>query len=70
MYSEALYWKTGFCGGLTTFSLFSWHTFYLMMEGYVVAAILLPVLTLSLGIPAFRLGAKAASKRQGSRSDP
>lgn len=51
-----IFLKTGFCGGLTTFSAFSAETVAMMEKGHIAAALLYVTATVVLGFIALYTG--------------
>ncbi|WP_215508964.1 fluoride efflux transporter CrcB [Peptoniphilus sp. EMRHCC_23] len=51
-----IFLKTGFCGGLTTFSAFSAETVAMMEKGHMAAAVLYVAATVMLGFIALYTG--------------
>lgn len=51
-----LFLKTGFCGGLTTFSTFSAETMAMAEKGHIATAVLYVTATVAAGFIAFYLG--------------
>ena len=65
--SAALFWKTGVCGGFTTFSTFSIDTFHLYASGSVMSAALNIILNACLAIAAAGIGYGIFIKREAPR---
>lgn len=67
-YSHAPYWHlkpetsllltTGFCGGFTTFSAFSWEAISLLGSGHITQFAIYLFLSISIGLLAVLLGTK------------
>ena len=54
--SAALFWKTGVCGGFTTFSAFSMETLHLLEEGRMAAGLLYAGLSVVLCVAGVYVG--------------
>lgn len=63
---QVLFWKTGVCGGFTTFSTFSQEAFQLMEEGRTAAGILYVVLSVIMCLTGVSAGQYLGRRAAGS----
>jgi CrcB protein len=60
------FWITGFCGGYTTFSTFSWHILALVQKGEGSLAGAYAAGSIALGLIAVWMGLSLAMRKQSA----